>query len=108
MCIRDSSECGWEVTKLQATREMWFTGRMRSAMDKKPSPEHSKLYGYQRLRGLGVKKKKKLGVKDKVYLSWGCIMYSTVMLLLFTCIICNQFVIFVGNNVLLGEKSTNI
>ena len=45
MCIRDRqyrgghSECGWVVTKLQATREMWITARMRPAMAKTPSAE---------------------------------------------------------------------
>ena len=36
-----------------------------------------------------------------------CNMYSTVRLSLFTCTVCNQFVILVGNRVLLGEKITH-
>ena len=74
------------MTKLQATREMWFMARMRLAMVKKPSAEHSKLYGYQGLRDLGGSKKKKkistrLSGEWMVKYSYVCNLYFIIRLL---------------------------
>ena len=38
-----NSVCGWAVTQLQVTREMWVTARMRLKKAKKPRADHIKM-----------------------------------------------------------------